>query len=185
MRIGIDLDDVLVNFMGEFNRIATATYNRPFEPPVDWAWSNFDLSPENIDRLWDYIRGTYNFWEELDKESGASTLLINMLDRKHELFFITARINTAGNTVKNQSANWLNRYGVTNPVVLVEKDKGPLAAALKLDAFIDDRDKNVLEIKAVLPYCQVFIKDSSHNQHFSSSVIPRVKDFNEFARKFL
>jgi uncharacterized HAD superfamily protein len=181
--IGIDLDDVLVEFMAAYSKICYELFGKP-EPgvlPVDWEWTNFDLTKEQMKEAWEAVAKTYKFWEKLDYEPGVNPGRVRRLEEDHNLFFITARVPSLGGTIKDQSCNWLrNMIGLDNPIVLPSYDKGPLASALKLDYFIDDRPKNVLEIKRALPYCKVFIKDSSHNQPFVHSEIHRVKDMNEF-----
>lgn len=188
MRIGVDLDDVLANFVEAFVNLAHETYGRPEKGklPVDWEWSNMGLSPEEINNLWVIIKSTPFFWQDLDRAEGVSHHLLKALDQEHELFFITARVPTGGDTVKNQSADWLTAYGVRYPTVLVEADKGPLAAALKLEAFIDDRPKNIIEIKAVLPNCRMFLKNASHNLAYNPPPgVERVNSFNAFANIIL
>lgn len=187
MRIGIDLDDVICDFIGTFVKLANETFGKPEigTLPIDWEWSNLGLSKEEIDQLWAIIRSTPRFWLDLGKEDGFSAALLRDLDMEHELFFITARMPTGGDSVKYQSARWLAKYGVCYPTVLVEHNKSPLAAALKLEAFVDDRPKNILEIQAALPNCKMYLKDSSHNQGVVIEGVQRVQDFNEFAKIIL
>lgn len=181
--IGIDLDDVLADFMGPFTRMANAIHGKPplGTLPVDWEWSNYNLSRDEQNVVWVAVAKTENFWVNLPMESGASSRSLQALDRQHNLSFITARVQCNGDTVRNQSCCWLEDKGVKYPQVLVAYDKGALAAALKLDYFIDDRPKNVLEIKNAVPTCTTYIKDSSHNQPFVDPRILRVKNFDEFA----
>jgi 5'(3')-deoxyribonucleotidase len=183
--IGIDLDDVLVDFMTMYTCMANEIHGKPplGTLPIDWEWSNYDLSKAEQDVVWARVAQTENFWESLPVEQGASVALVQELDRLHNLSFITARVKSHGDTVRNQSCRWLeDNFGVNYPQVTVAYDKGALAAALKLDYFIDDRPKNVLEIKNAVPTCVTYIKDSSHNQPFVDPRIPRVKNFDEFAR---
>jgi len=183
MNIGVDLDDVLVDFMSAFVRVCNDLYGRPELGllPVDWEWSNLGLSQKEISDAWSVVKNTDSFWETLGVEPGVDPYRVKELSQQHDLFFITARVPTIGATVKNQSCYWLRKNMMIDyPTVIVSYDKGPIAKALKLDYFIDDRPKNVLEIKAVLPDCKVFLKDSSHNQTFNDPDIFRVKDMNEF-----
>lgn len=185
MRIGIDLDDVLADFISEFAEIAHDIYGRP-QPevkPVDWEWSNFGLSKEEQGKVWERIVGTFNFWEKLSVEPGAMRISMTRLtEDNHDLVFITARAKTAGYTVQEQSARWLNRcFGLSYPTVIVDNNKGPIAAALQLDYFVDDRPKNCIEIKNAVPDCKVFLKNSSHNVAYENPEwMPRVANFDEF-----
>jgi 5'(3')-deoxyribonucleotidase len=48
MRIGIDIDDVLADFIVEYVKIANGLFGKPEvdAQPVDWEWSNFELTKE-------------------------------------------------------------------------------------------------------------------------------------------
>lgn len=188
--IGIDLDDVLADFMGQFVIMANRKYGFPEVGalPVDWEWSNLGMSREQQDALWEDVKATWSFWTTLDVEPGVDFPLLQQLENKHSVFYPTARIEVAGKTVAQQSAWWLNnRLGVRFPTVIASYEKGPLAAALKYDFFLDDRPKNCLDIQKACPNCRVFLKDSSHNQTFNEKEhgFTRVKDFNEFAKIIL
>lgn len=183
MRIGVDLDDVLVDFMGEFTNICHDLFGKPEigTKAVDWEWSNFGLTQDQFDQAWTKVKSVYDFWTDLEVEDGVSKDRLSALAWQHELFFITARVASKGASVQWQSSWWVeHNIGILYPTVLVSYDKGPLAAALKLDYFIDDRPKNCLEIKQAVPTCKVCLKDSSHNQTFSHPEIVRVQDMNEF-----
>lgn len=186
--IGIDLDDVLADFMTPFTNMANAIHGKPplGTLPVDWEWSNYNLSREEQNVVWAEVAATHAFWQTLPVEDGVTPMKVWELDRQHNLSFITARVQCNGDTVRNQSCIWLqSKFGLAFPQVQVAYDKGALAAALKLDYFIDDRPKNVLEIKNAVPTCATYIKDSSHNQPFVDPRIPRVKNFDAFADMIL
>ena len=137
--------------------------------------------------VWDKIRNTRNFWLSLKRAKGVSSRYIRALAKLHDLVFITARITTKGFSVQQQAAAWLSlELGLKYPTVIEERDKGPLAAALKLDYFIDDRPSNCLEILKAVPRCKVFLKASSHNAGYKEPKnLLRVRDFNTFAEVIL
>lgn len=184
--IGIDLDDVLADFIHPFMDAARKRFGRPAEgaEPIDWEWSNILPSKEEQKLVWDDLLSIENFWTTLPVEEGASKCFLQELDAKHELYYPTARVQSKGVHVGKQSASWVQaNFGVFLPTVFVAYEKGPLATALKYDYFIDDRPKNCLAIKEVLPKCKVFLKDSGHNLAFDNAAIglPRVKTFDDFA----
>lgn len=189
MRIGIDLDDVLADFIGEYIRLANVMYGEGSmeDIPTDWEWSNFKLSKEQHTKIWDKIKSTRNFWLNLKRTKGVTSQNLRSLAKMHDLVFITARVPTKGFSVQQQSAAWLSlELGLKYPTVIEEKDKGPLASALYLDYFVDDRPKNCLEIKKAVPNCKVYLKAAGHNFGYEEPVdITRVKDFNEFAEIIL
>lgn len=190
MRIGIDLDDVLCDFISAFTEIAHDLFGIDKNiRPNDWEWSNYAITEEQKAAVWKEIVNTYNFWEDLNVKEGAS--LRSMLDLRLlpnvDLVFITARAKTAGQSVQRQSAHWLEkRMCLPYPTVIVDTNKGPIAAALKLDYFIDDRPSNCLEIMQAVPGCKVFLKNSSHNLSYQAPPeLERVRDFDEFVRRVL
>ena len=186
MIIGCDLDDVLADFIGTFTSMAYCKFGRPVPEtkPADWEWSNFELSKEEIASLWRDIQTTENFWESIAVERGVDRELVQSLDDMHTLYFPTARAHTSGRPVSKQSAKWLNQnFNIQFPTVFVASEKGPMARALKYDCFIDDRPKNCIDIKAALPNCRVYLKNSSHNVSYSAPFnITRVNSFNAFAK---
>lgn len=186
MRIGIDLDDVLVNFIKTYTQYAHEMFGTPADIlPVDWEWSNYGLTKEQNSAIWERIKNVHDFWYTLGAAEGVDGKLLRELSVKADLVFITARIPTAGHTVQWQSSAWLHDFLFLRfPTVIVDSNKGPIAAALKLDYFIDDRPKNCLEIQDAVPGCTVYLKDSSHNLSYSSAYRPlsRVQDFNTFAK---
>lgn len=185
--IGIDLDDVLANFMVPYMDAARKRFGRPpvGAMPIDWEWSNILPSQEEQALVWADVKGMENFWMNLPVIEGVSRDLIRELDEKHVLYFPTARVDSVGMPVRKQSAAWLTmKLGVTYPTVIVAYEKGPMATALKYDYFLDDRPKNCIDIQNALPRCKVFLKDSSHNQTFRDEryYFTRVKNFDEFAK---
>lgn len=190
MKLGIDMDDVLVDFVPRFIRLANDMFGRPELDlrPVDWEWSNMGLTQEEIGIVWAKIRTFPYFWQDLPMLNGVSTEVLKSLDLNHDLFFITARFPTGGDTPKNQSAEWLRWAGVKNPTVIVEHNKGPIVAALKLDAVVDDRPANLEAIRAHHPSCRLYLNEASHNLSYRTpegAGIVRVKNFNEFANIIL
>jgi hypothetical protein len=185
-RLGIDVDDVLADFISKHREVCQALYGRPEGTiiPCDWNFSNYKLTPEEHRRVWLKIQTTKDFWLRLGKKSGTESLKwIRPVDA--DMFFISSRVPSRGLPIEIQTIKWLvNNYEIDHPTVIIADglDKGEIAHALRLDAFIDDRDKNCLQVKAALPSCRVFIKESGHNLDFENKAagIERLPDFNAF-----
>lgn len=186
--IGMDLDDVLADFVERFILIANQKYSRPVDisvRPTDWEWSNMGLTSEEIDGVWEVILTTENFWETLNPMPGVSRTLIRQLNYEAKLYFPTARAVCPGRDTGEQSASWIDRkFGILHPTVFVSDAKGPLAQVLKYDYFIDDRPKNCLAVKEASPSTKVFLNYASHNWDFDAEKngIVRVANVNEFAK---
>lgn len=183
--VGCDLDDVLANFIGKFMEIAHQLYGvNPILRPTSWEWDDINMTSDMVTGVWQVIFNTPEFWTKLSIQPGVSPDKVTLLNAKVKLFFPTARALVVGEDVGVQSAHWLsNKFGLSFPTVIVSNEKGPLAAALKYDYFVDDRPKNCIEVKKARPECRVFMNNASHNQSFDLSDydIPRVANFDEFA----
>jgi 5'(3')-deoxyribonucleotidase len=185
MIIGVDIDDVLADFIGEFTKLANKHHGVPLDTrPVDWSWNNYGLSKAEIDGLWDKIYQTEEFWGSCDKVAGSDSLYDAYRAYKDRFYFVTARKDSKGRPADVQTAAWLWHYfDIDYATVICSVNKGPIAAALGFEAFIDDRPKNCEEVLAHAPDCHVFLKKSHHNASYNAPKgITRVDDFDSFYR---
>ena len=191
MRIGIDMDDVCANFQKKEVEVMHGMFGRPpiGTMPIDWAGSNLQVSKEEYDQFWAKSATMENFWLNIDPlpsfdDETVSLLLSVVLE--HDVYFVTNRYETPGMSAMKQTKAWLYYHAsMDSPNVVLAKEKGPMATVLQLDAFIDDRPKNCLDVLAARPNAHVFLADSSHNQPFKDERIPRVKDLKTFLKIML
>lgn len=100
-------------------------------------------------QLWDHVKKIENFWSTLPElEPGIiARIAKTSLERRWEVIFLTTRPSTAGELVQMQSQRWLEAHGFQYPsVYVVQRSRGKIADALALDAFVDDRPENCLDI---------------------------------------
>ncbi|MCX6537829.1 MAG: hypothetical protein NT151_02660 [Acidobacteria bacterium] len=100
-------------------------------------------------RLWHRVRETRNFWESLKEHEPGIVRRIQHLAYQHQwdVLFVTQRPATAGRTAQVQSQRWLHRQGFDLPAVYTTQgSRGRIAAALTLDAHIDDRLENCVDV---------------------------------------
>lgn len=101
------------------------------------------------DAIWSAIHQTPDFWTTLKPLDPDAVRRIHELTLRHrwEVFFITQRPSTAGQTVQRQSQLWLKQQGFDLPSVLViSGSRGAAAGALRLHYHIDDSPQNCLDI---------------------------------------
>ena len=81
-------------------------------------------------------------------EAGAVAYLAAIAaERRWDVLFVTTRPPAAGETTQVQSQHWLEAHGFPRPSVYVVKgSRGKIAEALQLDAVIDDRPENCLDV---------------------------------------
>lgn len=136
------------------------------------------------DEMWRAIDATKDWWMNLAPL--ANTHLIKPLTEQHEVIFITNRKQGSGLPVEVQSAEWLCRnFNLYHPPVLLSNKKGPLAKALGLDYFIDDRDKNIIEVSEAIGPEKCIINRWPWNAEFQKFHPYWVLNFNEFAYPLL
>jgi len=100
-------------------------------------------------QLWDHVKKVENFWSTLPElEPGIIARIAKAArERRWEVIFLTTRPATAGDLVQLQSQQWLEAHGFQYPsVYVVQRSRGKIADALHLDAFVDDRPENCLDI---------------------------------------
>ena len=115
------------------------------------------------DAIWKAIRSTPDFWTELAPLDATAIKRIHEMTLRHkwEVFFITQRPYTDGDTVQRQSQRWLAAQGFDMPSVLViGGSRGAAAAALRLDYHVDDSPQNCLDVLADSGAKPILIVDS-------------------------
>jgi uncharacterized HAD superfamily protein len=113
------------------------------------AIQELHLTSRQQAQLWDHVKEIENFWTTLPElEPGIiSRIAKAATDRRWEVIFLTTRPSTAGELVQLQSQRWLEAHGFHFPsVFVVQRSRGKIADALHLDAFVDDRPENCLDI---------------------------------------
>jgi hypothetical protein len=148
LRIGIDIDGVLADFRSAFRQAAGGLVSSS-TPPGDADEVNGALSESAIKRAWKEVSGAHNWWTTLWPYEPAQIARLYALARQHawEVFFLTKRPATRGDTVQVQTQWWLEKYGFYLPAVLtVPGSRGELANALRLDFVVDDQELNCVEV---------------------------------------
>ena len=119
------------------------------EQAASQALQELHLTARQQNQLWDHVKKIENFWTTLPElEPGIiSRIAKAAADRRWEVIFLTTRPATAGELVQLQSQRWLEAQGFQYPsVFVVQRSRGRIADALQLDAFVDDRPENCLDI---------------------------------------
>jgi hypothetical protein len=148
LRIGLDIDGVLADFRSAFHRTAQRCLRREVEDPED-PKSPQALGQKDIRRVWEGVAKTPNWWLELDPYEPEQIARLYSLTRSAgwEVFFLTNRPASAGDTVQYQTQWWLERQGFYLPSVLtVPGSRGEIANGLRLDIVVDDLVVNCVEV---------------------------------------
>lgn len=148
-RLGVDIDGVLADFTYPVAALASQMFGLQVSGyATHWNWMrDYGVVDERERELWAYLTSHPEWWQSLPTLPGAADAL-DRLCALHEsgladVYFITTR---PGPGVKLATETWLREHGFDRATVCIAGDKGPIAAGLKLDFFIDDRPENCYSV---------------------------------------
>jgi hypothetical protein len=176
LRIGFDMDGVIADFASAFHDVeerlfgagpglsagepekeeeaqTSAEKEEGGEPGPQSVPEEASASPRAArrrrDLIWQTIQATPDFWTGLKPTEEGTVRRIHemMLRHRWEVFFITQRPRTEGDTVQRQTQRWLVEQGFDLPSVLVlGGSRGAAAGALRLNYHIDDSPQNCTDV---------------------------------------
>ena len=149
LRVGFDIDGVLADFRRAFREAAQAVSGRT--PAGGTSPDSDTLTAGEMKRVWEAIGRTPQWWLTLQAYEPLEIARLYALsrERRWEIYFMTTRPPSAGETPQFQTQWWLEAQGFHLPSVLtVPGSRGELANALRLDAFVDDRLMNCVDVIA-------------------------------------
>lgn len=186
MRIGIDIDGVLADFVPDYQRLHVKLTGRDtfvegdnIDPPT-WHWPALrGYTPAETSTVWATIMADPNFWKRLvpmrHNIDSLSRVYRGLGEAGHEVYFVTTRI---GILAKQQTEMWLRQWvvgfgapGGPEVTVLIARfgQKGLIAKGLGLDCFIDDNYDNCVEVVRDSPATRTYLLNRRYNAQGSQS----------------
>lgn len=131
MRIGIDIDDTLVNSSKSFENVKVK-YNLNFKKSFKDKWNEEEKSLIFNNFLREILVNV-----ELNK--GAKEVIAKLIADGHELFIITARSNRYCNSIEEDTIKLIksNNINITK-IYFGEDRKSDICKKLNIDLMIDD-----------------------------------------------
>jgi 5'(3')-deoxyribonucleotidase len=175
MRIGFDIDGVFANFVASYRVWLVQQTGKDLFPPSplsrwdSWDWDlEVGYTNEERGRTFKAIAESPSFWYGLEPHLDSTEtmwMLLHELEHKHDIYFVT---NRAGETAKRQTEAWLLKllpyYKLAlSPTVLISSHKGLVAAALKLDCYVDDNLDNILSVLSESPKTRAYLLNRAYN----------------------
>lgn len=160
-RIAFDLDGTLADMQSVLRREAEGLFGSEAmrgvapadgsigDPALAAEVDALPLTSRQMQRLWRHVKRIENFWTTLpETEEGIVRRIAETArEGRWDVLFITTRPTTSGDTTQRQSQLWLDAHGFPYPsVYVVQRSRGKLADALQLDAVVDDRAENCLDV---------------------------------------
>jgi hypothetical protein len=193
--ISVDLDGVLGNFTDLVRPIIEEVIGHEVHPslypPTSWNWEAI-VCPDQMPKVWEKIKGTYNFWTK-EKPFYENVFALKMfleLYPKQEVFFITSRVETKGASVKTQSEHWLMRQGLwprnglSRVIVLPSDKKIDAINAHKIRFSIDDKPETVEQCNAKGGQHLAYLLNREWNMNYPN-LLPRVTSMADFLHNVL
>jgi len=184
LRIGIDVDGVIADFRTAFHAAALRCLRRDVGDAGDVETAR-PLAPEDIRKVWDYIARTQNWWMDVPPYEPDQIARLYSLTRAvgWEVFFMTKRPPSAGDSVQFQTQWWIERFGFYLPAVLtLPGSRGDIANGLRLDMIIDDQVLNCVEVISAAPTKALLMlrsSDAAAREHASNRGIGVVSTLAE------
>ena len=149
LRIGFDVDGVLADFRTAFREAAVRCLRREVDDASEGDDTPNVLTLKDVRRVWEYIGKTPNWWMEVPAFEPDQIARLYAITRATgwEVFFLTKRPPSAGDSVQFQTQWWIERFGFYLPAVLtVPGSRGEIANGLRLDLLVDDQLINCVEV---------------------------------------
>lgn len=143
MKIGIDLDDVVIDHIPHLVKYYNKEFNDDLKADVVTTWQVVNHLPafngceKTFYEMWDRFYATEDFVNLPPIPDALKS--IGELNKRHKIYFITAR----NPSLSSSTYDWMIRHNLIQYPIYFYKNKGYLGKKLGLDIHIDDGTHNI------------------------------------------
>lgn len=172
-KVGFDIDDVLFPwYLRAHDACVVAGITNGVEPATWRPYEEYGCTKEQWLAALDVVTLNGDLLLNSGPDEDAARALRSLIFDGHEIHLITARgFLNQGALIKRHTIRWLERYAIPYKTLSFTRDKGPRAAELGLDFFIDDNEQNFRDVQNALRVWRlanltpaVFLLDRPWNQ---------------------
>lgn len=184
MKIGMDIDGVLADFVTPFVQLLEQRVGGPAIDPGSITDPNFQHHPFlTREIIYDcMVESSYDpdFWRVLAPlPSPDQWQSLNQMSRDNDVVFITHRWVRDTYDINQVTCDWLHRHGFDNPVVhFTQEKKSELVRQLEVELFVDDRHENCEDV-ASQTEALVMMPHRPYNRSFAHPKVRRIHDLDE------
>ena len=148
MRIGIDIDDTIINTWEYFMPMFSEKFNISIDeikklPPYYGAIKDLISINEFYNLMKEYEELIYN----VSLKENVSKIITKLKEEGHTIIFITARSDNSYTNPYLISKKYLDNNSIPYDKIIVNaREKGPICKEEKIDLFIDDNFKNCTDV---------------------------------------
>ena len=177
MRIGIDIDGVLINMERfKLDFVPKFCYENNINYAIDSSKAHiediFKISEDDNEKFWNLYLEYYV--KEYPLRDFAKEV-IDKLKEKNEIYIVTAR-NEKGlppelyGTMREMTQKWINENNIKYDKLIFEKDKLAVCMENDIDLFIEDSPEKIYAISSKIP---TIVFDAAYNREVEGKNITR------------
>jgi uncharacterized HAD superfamily protein len=184
MKVGLDIDGVLADFISPFLRfMGEYTGHGPIDPEsvADLSFANHPfLTDQIVAECIMRVSNDPRFWQQLAPLANAEQWkLLDDLSRQERLVFVTHRYERESYSIHEVTCDWLRQHGIGRPTVyFTQTYKSELIGKLGVELFVDDRHENCSEV-AENTGAVVLMPHRPYNRSFHHPRVQRIQDLAE------